>query len=170
MPPRFYSQVPQSIGSYVMPKRLPHPQQHPIPYGNVPQSVGSFVPPPQQQHLNPQFAAQRVGQALQQQQQGPMVTSRGMPQDVSGEATGQPGAPGQLPQQVMKYMPDGTPVYYGTPEAEQLALQGLNRVRSGYGPKSAEFQHALQAAMGVLGTKYSRDALTTGLVTSSTGY
>lgn len=57
------------------------------------------------------------------------------------------------------------PVYYGTEQASQLALEGLKRVKRGYGVNSPQYRRALNAAMGVLGPNYSPDALTAGLQT-----
>jgi len=96
--------------------------------------------PVQAYNLDPGGAAQRVGTALAQQR----ATSPGMPLDVSG-----PEQP-----MVMKNTPGG-PVYYGTPEAQQLAIQGLRRVMAAYGVNSAQYRRAYAAARGVLGADYT---------------
>lgn len=48
----------------------------------------------------------------------------------------------------------GQPIYYGTQEARDLAIAGLQRVLHGYGPGSTKFAQALAAASGVLGPQY----------------
>jgi hypothetical protein len=169
-----FGQVPQSIGSFIQPHRM----QSRLPFGNVPQSIGSFIQPPQQQRLNPQAALANVGNALQQQQGNPggypgaphplqrgggqnlalpgVLSPAGMPQTAGTE---EPAT-----QMIFKNTAQG-PIYYGTPEAEQLTLQGLQRVKRGYGINSPQYRRALNAALGVLGPKYSPDALTAGLAT-----
>lgn len=60
----------------------------------------------------------------------------------------QPTAP------IMAYV-NGKPVYYGTPEAQALAMRGLARVKAAYGTKSKQWKRAVEAALGVLGPAYN---------------
>src|SRR5262245_3633828 len=59
----------------------------------------------------------------------------------------------QMPM-VMKWTASG-PVYYGTQQARDLAVQGLQRVRAGFGERSPRYRAALNAAMGVFGAGYT---------------
>jgi len=105
--------------------------------------------------------AQAFGRARTQGMQGPQGEDSSLP---AMDPTGAGGA-------VMAYGagPNGTNVYYGTQQARDLALAGLQRVRSGFGPNSARFKQAMAAALGVFGPGYGSADLV-NLMTPQSGF
>lgn len=150
-----------------------HPGTYPGPYGqgpgtgpgispNIQQAYGTHPhqrqPPQQPQQIqdthgmDPTAAFNNVARAFANRPAAGVVPNQG----AVAEPTPQGPADSPTdPNQLLMTTQGNTPIYYGTPEARQLAIEGLRRVVRGYGWNHPRTQSALQAALGVLGPDFA---------------